>query len=177
MPGGGAGVPEGAGGLTTDVAVSDTEALIAQLDPERKYAYARTREPIDFDDLVAGIRAGKFSIAPGMGLPVVRDVTTNWALVGSGKPITESAGPQQAALAEFRRRFVDDLPELYRELFAQAMGSGRDKWHYMDILFKYGLPRGGESTTMGDTIDALRKFMEAAQAQTEVREVKVYDAA
>lgn len=154
--------------MPNDVEPSVAE-LVMKLDPYRDYGMPGVEEPLTYDQVVKGIYEGRFLIAEGTNLPVIRDAATNWPLRGSGMVIKTSSGPQQAALAEFRRMALDDVDFAYRNLISgMRRGDPRyDKIFWENLVGKMGENRGGDAVA-----EAFKALIEAMK-QPETREVIV----
>ena len=129
------------------------------LDPEREYGMPGGGA-LTYEEVVAGVRSGKFLIEPGQNLPVLWEAFHHWALKGTGIAVRQSSGPQQAALAEFRRMALDDVPFAYQNLVrGMKRGDPRyDKIFWENLLGKMGENRGGDAVAEAfkAVVEALR---------------------
>lgn len=124
----------------TSLSSPTVEELIGKLDPNREYGLPGGDKPLEFEEVVAGVRSGRFTIHEGDNLPVLRERDSNWPLRGSGFIIRQNGGPQQSALAEFRRRALDDIPTAYKSLMdGMKRGDPRyDKIFWDNLVGKVG---------------------------------------
>ncbi len=139
--------------MTREIAASDP--LVSQLDPQRSYG------DLSFDEVVAGVQSGRFTIAPGTRLPVLKDAATGRMIKGSGQVSQQGVSIQQAAIREFRELAADDMHEAYGLLLA-GMRSGDprfSKLYWENFLGKMGESKGGDAMATAFTalIEALQK--------------------
>jgi hypothetical protein len=144
--------------LTAELGPSQAD-LIALLDKDRNYG-DRT-----YDDVVREVIDGSLLLEPGHNLPVIKDARTRLAVKGSGRYVG-TTGPQQEALAAFRRMALDDVPDAYAEL-RSGMKNGDPRFHkiyWENLIGKVGETRGGDE--MAKAMQMLVAHFEKPETRT-----------
>lgn len=145
---------------------TDTEALVAQLDPNRDYG------DLSFADIKDGIARGAIEIEPGHLLPVLKDAGTHKHIKGTGRP--PGSAPHEWSrtyVREFLTSAASDQPQVARlerlmdSAFTAVTVKGDMK--ALELLLKYGI---GDHREVGAdagsrAVDALMQL--ASNARTE----------
>ncbi len=145
--------------LVESKGLTDEEALIALLDPDRDYG-SRT-----FEEVVSGVRDGTLRIAEGNRLPMLRD-GQGQPIKGGGQPIQTGVSAQQVALSQFRKLALDDVPFAYKSLVSgiKRQDPRYDKIYWDMLVGRVGEQRGGDA--MADAFKALIEAMKQPEERT-----------
>ena len=138
--------------------MSDTEALIAALDPSRDY-FPRT-----YEQVVEGIRAGQIVAAPGFNLPMLRDAQTHKAIKGSGRRL----GGQNPSRWSRRHleRFAAKNIDAFEAAVLAGVAAGDPRWG--KIYAEHGISKPEEVVpNLGES--AMKLLMKLAGSSRETK--------
>lgn len=146
--------------MTTEVAVSESESLIGNLDPTRDYGER------SYEQVVAEVRAGALILRPGrFGLPMISDAATGMRIKGSSNPpIPGELSPRDWSMAEFRRRAADNFDQAWKWLIkGMDPDTNKNAHQFHKIYWEQLIGKAGESR--GQLMDAVAvALLEAAKA-------------